>query len=210
MGRPRHALPSGRRELERAYRALLAEAAAQRAETAQARLEVTRLLTLTEGLTALVTRLSGELSDARRALDRRPDEGRAEALAAQVADLRATVVLQQSLLADLTRSVSEALVRVPPPAPPPTAHVVPAAHVEPAAPVVPVAPALAEPVAEPEAVEPLPEPTAEPLAEVAALPRPVEHGSVGPEPAPGGSSGAGPVEDETVLRLRLIRQAFER
>jgi hypothetical protein len=202
MGRPRHALPSGRRELEHAYRALLAEHAAQRAETAQARLDVTRLLTLTEGLTALVTRLSGELSEARRALDRRPDEGRAEALAAQVADLRATVVLQQSLLADLTRSVSEALVRVPPTAPPPVAHIVPVTHVDPAAPVVPTAPAA---------------PAAAPAPEVVALPQavapdPVGPEPTGPEPAVMGESatGAGPVEDETVLRLRVIRQAFER
>jgi hypothetical protein len=203
MGRPRHALPSGRRELESAYRALLAEAASRRAETAQARLEVTRLLTLTEGLTALVTRLSGELSDARRALDRRPDEGRAEALAAQVADLRATVVLQQSLLSDLTRSVAEALRSPAPPAPAaPVPQIVPAAV---AAPVVPSAPVAGEAPVSPSAhaerpahPEPMAHPVDEPVVD--AVP-----GSAA-EPAP----GAGPVEDETVLRLRLIRQAFER
>jgi hypothetical protein len=227
MGRPRHALPSGRRELDRAYRALLAEAAAQRAETAQARLEVTRLLTLTEGLTALVTRLSGELSEARRALDRRPDEGRAEALAAQVADLRATVVLQQSLLADLTRSVAEAL-RAPAPAPaaPPVPQVVPVdassgmppAPVAPAVTTVPVA--HADPVAATRDGD-QPGHQATPEDAAAAVPAPAQVSEPATEPATelmsepvseSGSEqagGAGPVEDETVLRLRLIRQAFE-
>jgi hypothetical protein len=215
MGRPRHALPSGRRELDRAYRALLAEAAAQRAETAQARLEVTRLLTLTEGLTALVTRLSGELSEARRALDRRPDEGRAEALAAQVADLRATVVLQQSLLADLTRSVAEAL-RSPAPAPaaPPVPQVVPV-DASPGMPDAPVAPAVATvPVTHAEPV-PLahdgdqPIPPARPEDATAEVIAPVSTHEPMSETVSEQATGAGPVEDETVLRLRLIRQAFE-
>jgi hypothetical protein len=185
MGRHRHALPSGRRELETAYRALVAEAAAQRAETSQARLEVTRLLALTEGLTGLVTRLSGELSEARRALDRRPDEGRAALLAAQVEDLRTTVRQQQDLLAGLTRSVADALAARPDPPPVMVAAALPAP-----------APAVATET---------PTPDVEPSAALAP-------GHVGPaEPAPTDPEPdtGGPVEDETVLRLRLIRQAFE-
>jgi hypothetical protein len=196
MGRHRHALPSGRRELETAYRALVAEAAAQRAETSQARLEVTRLLALTEGLTGLVTRLSGELSEARRALDRRPDEGRAALLAAQVEDLRTTVRQQQDLLAALTRSVADALAARPDP---------PTVVVE-AAPSVP-APAVATETPTPD-VEPsaplAPPVSSAPPVSVAGHVGPAEAAPTDPEPDTGG-----PVEDETVLRLRLIRQAFE-
>jgi hypothetical protein len=201
MGRHRHALPSGRRELETAYRALVAEAAAQRAETSQARLEVTRLLALTEGLTGLVTRLSGELSEARRALDRRPDEGRAALLVAQVEDLRTTVRQQQDLLAALTRSVADSLAARPDP---PTVVVA-------AAPPVPApTPAVATQSPTPD-VEPSAAP-APPVPSAASAPQVSVPGHVGPaEPVPTDPEPdtGGPVEDETVLRLRLIRQAFE-
>lgn len=204
MGRHRHALPTGRRELERAYRALVAQAAAQRSETAQARLEVTRLIALTEGLTGLVTRLSGELSEARRELDRRPDDGRAALLAAQVEDLRFTVRMQEDLLSDLTRSVAEALaVRQAEAAPVPPPVTAEAAVAEwpgpdPGSP----HPAASGPVASSEPQEPW----------IIELPVSVAPEPVRLEPAHAlapATPGSGPVEDETVLRLRVIRQAFE-
>ena len=213
MGRHRHALPTGRRELERAYRALVAQAAAQRAETAQARLEVTRLIALTEGLTGLVTRLSGELSDARRELDRRPDDGHAALLAAQVEDLRSTVRMQEDLLSDLTRSVTEALAfrheavaaaPTAPPAAPTEAALPPAAPTEAALPEAPLAPG-AEPVTVPVPVPATIELPA-PAEPVLVLPAALEHAHALASAEP---PGPGPVEDETVLRLRVIRQAFE-
>ncbi|MFN8148741.1 MAG: hypothetical protein U0R76_14940 [Candidatus Nanopelagicales bacterium] len=103
----RHALPRGRRGLQAANTALQKDLAALRMTRWSDQLEMLRLEALADSLTSHVARLSTDLADVRQELQvaRTTPPARdpyiAE-LAAQAAELRATVATQEALLADLT------------------------------------------------------------------------------------------------------------
>jgi uncharacterized coiled-coil protein SlyX len=163
-------------------------------------LELIRLTALVDGLLGQVTRLSTELAEMRRELHAArmapaPADPRVELLAGQVAELRSTVATQQAMLADLTRRVLDLLTHLEAQAS--AAAAASAARPAPA-PVAPVASAYAAPVAAP------------------APPAPAPHVDLA-TPRPDPAAGRGPVshaddalDDETVLRLRLIRESFGR
>jgi hypothetical protein len=123
-----------------------------------------------------------------------PADPRVELLAAQVSELHATVATQQAMLADLTRRVLDLLT-----------------HLEAQASAVAVAPAaLPAPspaVSAPPAYSPAPAP-----ATPAPTPQ-VDPPLLRPDPAASRASvpqADDALDDETVLRLRLIRESFGR
>jgi hypothetical protein len=150
-------------------------------------LELIRLTALVDGLLAQITRLSAELAEIRRELHAArsapaPSDPRVELLAGQVGELRATVATQQAMLADLTRRVLDLLT-----------------HLE------AQASAAAATALRPAPAPVAPEPPA-PHVDLAT-----------PRPDPVVSAAGGRVaqaddalDDETVLRLRLIRESFGR
>ncbi len=165
-------------------------------------LELIRLTALVDGLLGQVTRLSTELAEMRRELHAArmapvPADPRVELLAGQVAELRATVATQQAMLADLTRRVLDLLTHLEAQAS--AAAAASAARPAPA-PVAPVATAYVAPAAAPAPPAPAPAPHVD-----LATPR--------PDPAAGRGHAAqadDALDDETVLRLRLIRESFGR
>jgi len=186
-------------------------------------LELIRLVALVDGLLAQVTRLTSELVETRRELQAaRSAPTRAdpyvELLTSQVADLRATVATQQAMLADMTGRVLDLLERlerqaevaasgtVPAPvrAPSPTAVPPPAAS-PPRDPAPSSVPASAAPPAAP----------ADDVSHAAPALRPAGRLQAGgvdlAERASSQVPAADePLDDETVLRLRLIRESFGR
>jgi hypothetical protein len=164
-------------------------------------LELIRLTALVDGLLAQITRLSAELAEIRRELHAArsapaPSDPRVELLAGQVGELRATVATQQAMLADLTRRVLDLLTHLEA-----QASAAAATALRPApAPVAPEQTAYARPPAAP------PAPSPAPHVDLAT-----------PRPDPVVSAAGGRVaqaddalDDETVLRLRLIRESFGR
>jgi uncharacterized coiled-coil protein SlyX len=198
----RHARPTGRGALAAAYTALEVDVARLRSTTYTDHLELVRLSALVDGLIAQVTRLTTELGDMRRELHAarsapaQPDPY-AEMLAAQVTELRATVATQQAMLADLTRRMIDLLEHLEA-----TAAAAASSAGPPAAP-----PSSAVPSGEPPA-PPAPEPpvpTAYPADAAPSTPRP------DPASRPGQLAATDEaLDDETVLRLRLIRESFGR
>jgi hypothetical protein len=115
----RHTRPSGRGALELAYALLQDDVARVRSERYADHLELIRLTSLVEGLLPLVQRLGAELADLRRELQvaRATPQLRdpyVEVLAAEVAELRATVATQQALLSDLTGRLVDVMSRLGP------------------------------------------------------------------------------------------------
>jgi hypothetical protein len=162
-------------------------------------LELIRLTALVDGLLGQVTRLSTELAEMRRELHAArmapaPADPRVELLAGQVAELRATVATQQAMLADLTRRVLDLLTHLEAQAS--AAAAASAARPEPA----PVAAAYAAPAAAPAPPAPAPAPHVD-----LATPRVDATGGRGHLPQADDA-----LDDETVLRLRLIRESFGR
>ncbi len=168
-------------------------------------LELIRLTALVDGLLGQVTRLSAELAEMRRELHAArtapaPVDPRVELLAGQVSELRATVATQQAMLADLTRRVLDLLTHLEAQAS--AAVAASAARQEPAA---PVPPTYAEPPATPPAPAPVaPAPSPAPQVDL-ATPRP-DAAATGRHV----SQADDALDDETVLRLRLIRESFGR
>jgi uncharacterized coiled-coil protein SlyX len=218
----RHARPRGRGPLRAANSRLLDDVARLRSSGHADHLELVRLGALVEGLLAQLQRMHADLADLRRDLQaaRRAPAVRdpeVEALARQVAELRATVATQQSTLSELTGRLIDAMARV--------------EHAQQAPPLTSLPPVPAGPVTTPPAVPPPAVPAAAPLQPVtAATPRADEPAyamalasAAGVEMAAGGrpaAATAGPAprsprepapdaapDDETVLRLRLIREA---
>ncbi len=102
----RHTRPTGRRALEASHAQLEDDVSSLRAQRYADHLELVRLTALVEGLVSHVQRLAIELAEMRRDLQiaRTAPQQRDPAvaqLAAQVADLRATVAVQQSMLSEL-------------------------------------------------------------------------------------------------------------
>jgi cell division septation protein DedD len=182
----RHARPTGRGALAAAYAALEVDVWRLRSTTYTDHLELIRLAALVDGLVAQVTRLTTELAEMRRELSAartapaQPDPY-AEMLAAQVSELRATVATQQAMLADLTRRMIDLL-----------------EHLE-------ATTTVASAAATPRAPEPTrPEPTVP-----TAYPEPTAPGDPASRPGQLAASDEA-LDDETVLRLRLIRESFGR
>lgn len=178
-----------------AYTNLEVDVARLRSANYSDHLELIRLTALVDGLLGQVTRLSAELAEMRRELHTArsapaPADPRVELLAGQVSELRATVATQQAMLADLTRRVLDLLT-----------------HLE----------AQASAAAAASAARPVPAAEAPaPPAYAAPAPAPVPHVDLAtPRPDPAPTRGHVPqaddaLDDETVLRLRLIRESFGR
>jgi uncharacterized coiled-coil protein SlyX len=195
-----------------AYSALEVDVARLRSSTYTDHLELIRLSALVDGLVAQVNRLTTELGEMRRELaaartaPAQPDPY-AELLAAQVTELRATVATQQAMLADLTRRMIDLLEHLEAT----SAHAATAAA--------PPAPAVEQPVrsAYPEVLaspQPQPQPGPQPQPTGAAAPTgtaAVEQPRPDPAARPGQLAATDDaLDDETVLRLRLIRESFGR
>jgi hypothetical protein len=182
----RHARPTGRGAAAAAHAALEADVIRLRTAAWADHLELIRLASLVDGLGAQVQRLSIELAEMRRELQTaraasaQPDPA-VDLLAAQVAALRATTAAQQTTLSDLTRRVLDLMARLEAPT---------AAPPPPAAPP-PVPPPVAAPV----------EPRSTPASVDPVAPPPVGGHQLAADDA---------LDDETVLRLRLIRESFGR
>ena len=202
----RHARPTGRGALAAAYTALEVDVSRLRSTTYADHLELVRLSALVDGLVAQVTRLTTELGEMRRELHAarsapaQPDPY-AEMLAAQVTELRATVATQQAMLADLTRRMIDLL-----------------EHLEAtaAAAASSAGSAAAPPSSAVLSVDPPPAPAPAPAPE-RPLPSsyPVDVAPTPPRPDPASRPGQlaatdEALDDETVLRLRLIRESFGR
>ena len=231
----RHALPRGRAGLQAANTALQKDLAALRMTRWSDQLELLRLESLADGLASHVARLSTDLAEVRQELQvaRTTPPARdpyiAE-LAAQAAELRATVATQEALLADLTarfhaliaevhegraREAAQAeAARVD--AERAAAAAQAAAESAAAAAAAPLAPPPAPPVlvdlgsGRPPVAGPEPVPELEPLfAAVGALSVPPgEAVAASPSQArPVASLADGGIDDETVRRLRLIRES---
>ncbi len=115
----RHTRPTGRRALEASHAQLEDDVSALRAQRYADHLELVRLTALVEGLVSHVQRLAIELAEMRRDLQiaRTAPQQRDPAvaqLAAQVADLRATVALQQSMLSELSGRLLDVMGRLGP------------------------------------------------------------------------------------------------
>jgi hypothetical protein len=115
----RHSRPTGRRGLEQAHVALQDDVSRLRTERYADHLEVVRLTALVEGLVSHVQRLAVELAQLRRELQiaRTAPQQRDPAvaqLAAEVADLRATAAIQQTLLSDLSGRLLDVMSRLGP------------------------------------------------------------------------------------------------
>ncbi|HET7900902.1 MAG TPA: hypothetical protein VFL59_06905 [Candidatus Nanopelagicales bacterium] len=235
----RHALPRGRAGLQAANTALQKDIAALRWSRWNDQLEMLRLESLADSLAQHVARLSGELSDVRHDLQQARTAPPArdpyiEMLAAQAAELRATVATQEALLADLTArfhaliaEVQEGRAREAAQAEQARIHAESAAAAAKAAAQSAAAAAAAPPAPAPAAAQPQPMlvdlgsgrppvptpppvPELEPLfAAVGALsPMPGEAAAApAPSQARPMASIADGVDDETVRRLRLIRES---
>lgn len=229
----RHALPRGRRGLQAANTALQKDIAALRWSRWSDQLELLRLESLADSLASHVDRLSTELSDVRHELQvaRSTPPARdpyIESLAAQAAELRATVATQEALLADLTARFHALIAEVH------EGRAREAAQAESARIDAERAAAAAKAAAEsaeraaavpapapapllvdlgsgrPPVPEPAPVPELEPVfAAVGSLPpMPGEVGAASPSQArPVASMADAGIDDETVRRLRLIRES---
>jgi uncharacterized coiled-coil protein SlyX len=200
----RHARPTGRGALAAAYTALEVDVSRLRSTTYADHLELVRLSALVDGLVAQVTRLTTELGEMRRELraarsaPAQPDPY-AEMLAAQVTELRATVATQQAMLADLTRRMIDLL-----------------EHLEAtaAAAASSAGSAAAPPSSAVLSVDPPPAPAPAPERPLPSS-YPVDVAPTPPRPDPASRPGQlaatdEALDDETVLRLRLIRESFGR
>jgi hypothetical protein len=188
-----------------AYTNLEADVARLRSAGYSDHLELIRLAALVDGLLGQVTRLSAELAEMRRELHAArtapaPTDPRVELLAGQVAELRATVATQQAMLADLTRRVLDLLT-----------------HLEAQASAAAAASAVHPAAAPAYAPAPAPTSSAPPVAPVPpSAPAPAPHVDLA-TPQVDAAAGRGhasqsddALDDETVLRLRLIRESFGR
>jgi len=203
----RHARPTGRGALAAAYTTLEVDVARLRSTTYTDHLELIRLSALVDGLIAQVTRLTTELAEMRRELHAarsapaQPDPY-AEMLAAQVTELRATVATQQAMLADLTRRMIDLLEHLEATAAAAAASAAAPAPVVPDPPVPSAYPSVGVPSAPPVDVT---KDRIEPAPRTDPAPRP------DPASRPGQLAATDEaLDDETVLRLRLIRESFGR
>lgn len=218
----RHALPRGRAGLQAANTALQKDIAQLRWSRWSDQLELLRLESLADSLATHVERLSADLSDVRHELQAARSTPPArdpyvEQLAAQAAELRATVATQEAMLAELTArfhtliaEVHEGRAREAAQAETDRIEAERVAAASAAAAELPAAPPLLvdlatsrPPVREREAV-----PELEPVfAAVGALPPLSREISSPPSQArPVASIADSGVDDETVRRLRLIRE----
>ena len=178
--------------------ALEVDVARLRSATYVDHLELIRLAALVDGLVAQVRRLSAELAAMRRELsaDRSapvPRDPLVDVLATEVSEMRATVATQQAMLADLTRQMLDLLERTAeaaPPAAPPAEAAAPMAALDPVTRVPDLAPAGAP---------------GQPDGAAASAARPFH--DTWPH-APSAADEA--LDDETVLRLRLIPESSGR
>jgi hypothetical protein len=217
----RHQRPSGRAGLEAAYTALQVDLAQVRWDRYADHLELVRLGALADGLLTELQRRSGDVARLRQELQVARTTPQREdpliaVLAGQVTELRATVADQQKQLAEAMAQIQVLLSAALAPAPAATSAVTPdpvlppAPAVEGATPVVePVVPAADTAVAAP---APAPAPVLVDLVETPVLAgvgardtSSVLPGRVAPRPVPS-SDG----DDETVRRLRLIRESYGR
>ena len=188
--------------------ALEVDVARLRSATYVDHLELIRLAALVDGLVAQLRGLSAELAALRRELSAArsapvPRDPLVEVLATEVSELRATVATQQAMLADLTRRMLDLLERTPETAPP---AALPAAP--PAARPAEAAAAAPAPALDPATRGPDQAPAAAPArpdAAASSAARPFH------DPWPHGPSAADEaLDDETVLRLRLIPESSGR
>jgi hypothetical protein len=112
----RHERPRGRAALREAYAYLQLDFEQLRRQRYEDHLEVVRLSALVDGLLAQMTTMSAQLAGLRQELQAMRSAPPArdpyvEVLAAQVAELRATVAAQQTVLADLTAALGAAVAR---------------------------------------------------------------------------------------------------
>ena len=187
----RHARPTGRGALAAAHVALEADVARLRSTGYADQLELVRLSAIVDALVGQVQRLSLELAELRRELQvaraapAQPDPV-VEVLATQVAELRATVAAQQTMLSDLTRRLLDLMTRIEAPVVVPAPSPAPTPSAPPAFPVAAAAPA--DPVAHVDLA------AAQPVALARGNPPPIDDA----------------LDDETVQRLRLIRETYGR
>ncbi len=187
----RHARPTGRGALAAAQVALEADVARLRSSGYADQLELVRLSALVDALVGQVQRLSLQLAELRRELHAArttppPPDPAVEVLAVQVSELRATVAAQQSLLSDLTRRLLDLMTRIEAPVVVPAPSPAPTPSAPPAFPVAAAAPA--DPVAHVDLA------AAQPVALARGNPPPIDDA----------------LDDETVQRLRLIRETYGR
>jgi hypothetical protein len=212
----RHARPAGRGARAAAISALEGDVARLRSAGYSDQLELIRLSAVVDALAVQVTRLTVELGGLRREVHTvrtaptQPDPS-AEMLAGQVIELRATVATQQAMLSDLTWRMIDLL-----------------GHLEATAAAAPGAGAAASetspaadspgPSAYPAALTPAPQAPPGQPSPAPPLPTPPHVDRSGP-PATPAATAALPgqlaatdesLDDETVLRLRLIRESFGR
>lgn len=231
----RHALPRGRRGLQAANTALQKDLAALRWTRWSDQLELLRLEALADSLATHVSRLSTDLADVRQELHvaRSAPPARdpyIDALAAQAAELRATVATQEALLADLTARFHALIAEVHEGRAREAAQAESAridaeraaaaaqaaaesAAAAAAAPLAPPAPPVLVDLGSgrPPVTGPEPVPELEPVfAAVGALSVPAGEAPAPPPPSqvrPVASLSDGGIDDETVRRLRLIRES---
>jgi len=213
----RHQRPSGRAGLEAAYTALQVDLAQVRWDRYADHLELVRLGALADGLLTELQRRSGDVVRLRQELQEARTTPQREdpliaVLATQVTELRATVAEQQRQLAEATAQIGLLLAAA---ADAPAASAAP--HIA-----TPYPAAVADPPAEPvhEAGTPVPaapdsapHPAPAPML-VDLVETPVLAGVGARESGAAGSGRTAPrpvaasdVDDETVRRLRLIRES---
>ena len=221
--------------MQAANTALQKDIAALRWSRWSDQLELLRLESLADSLATHVDRLSTELSDVRRDLQvaRSTPPARdpyIESLAAQAAELRATVATQEAMLADLTARFHALIAEVHEgrareaaqaeqariDAERAAAAAKAAEESAAAAAAVPPPPPLLVDLGSgrPPVTEPQPVPELEPLfAAVGSIPAmPGEVGGAAPAPSqtrPVASMADAGIDDETVRRLRLIRESHD-
>jgi hypothetical protein len=191
----RHVRPTGRGALAAAQASLEADVARLRSTGFADQLELVRLAALVDGLAGQVQRPSLDLAALRQELSAAraapvPPDPHVDLLSAQVAELRSAVGTQQAMLSDLHRRVLDVLARLEAPSAPD----VPAAPAPPVAPTPSAAPAVAPPASAPPPVVP-----------AGARVAPVD--AARPVASPGADD---PLDDETLLRLRMIRESYGR
>jgi len=223
----RHQRPSGRAGLEAAYSSLQVDLAQVRWDRYADHLELVRLSALSDGLLAELQRRSGDIARLRQELQEARTTPQREdpliaVLAGQVTELRATVGEQQRQLAEATAQIQALLAaaRVVPATDSVESHPYPGVPaVEPTAEAAPVPAAASDlpptPVPTPVAT-PVPDPVPAPLL-VDLVETPVLAGVGAREAMPPAPARMAPravpapdVDDETVRRLRLIRESNAR
>ncbi len=190
---PRHSRPSRRRSKAASVESLTAELAQMRTDRYTDHLEAIRLTALVDGLSGQTQRMAYELVDVRHELSESRAQGLARSpqfdeMTAVITQLRSTIARQESALQELSATIGDLLARL-------------ARQPEAAPADVPSRPVLR--------ALPSDLPSMEPVAP-AAESAPVESFAFAGVPADPVEFDTAALDDATLMRLRLIRQSFDR